>query len=72
MTAPNQKLLEYFFEDVHLDTIICWISPALLWDSTTVIMLVHLQYVFVEFFHQMQRKVMFAEDPGKYLIYLES
>ena len=43
LTALNQKVLQDIkksFEDVHLDAKIYWISPASLWNSTTVIMLI--------------------------------
>ena len=40
LTAFNQKVLKDIkksFMDVHLDAKIFWISPASLWNSTTVI-----------------------------------
>ena len=43
LTALNQMVLKDIkksFEDVHLDAKIYWVSPASLWFSTTVIMLV--------------------------------
>ena len=45
LTALNQKLLQdikKFFEDVHFDVKIYWISPATLWNSMTISSLTHI------------------------------